>query len=321
MRALAPLALEGGSVPPSSFLESAGWDTGRRAGDALNGLVQLKSSAALADVFHAQSQKLAQVVEVAKLRAIEAEKEVKELIDMNKDDPDALYWQIASGPGFGYPEKKKSFGGGAKGALGGLGSMASGLGGLGGKKKKGLAGAASLAGGGGGEGEDDLSVDLKGARIAEALGEEVQKTRKALQDAHQLMHLVANVDRSLHVAWRAAAAHLRYPGQPVDPLPDFHPRPRTVSRPADLAPAWMDFLYASSQGADPYRLPDETAPFATREVHNPFGSPPLAAGWTPSMVPTEAPKPIAAGKRGIPGRSGHASAGAGSGAAGLAALL
>jgi len=85
-----------------------------------------------------------------------------------------------------------------------------------------------------------------------------------------------------NVGWRSAADLLKYPGAPVEPLPKIMRKPM-VNRPKDLAPSWMDFIYANTKGSDPYEKWKEGRERGRmvdvmdgEEVQSPFGQLPNA---------------------------------------------
>eukprot|EP00927_Polykrikos_kofoidii_P068244 TRINITY_DN63600_c0_g1_i1.p1 TRINITY_DN63600_c0_g1~~TRINITY_DN63600_c0_g1_i1.p1 ORF type:complete len:285 (+),score=35.33 TRINITY_DN63600_c0_g1_i1:178-1032(+) len=268
---------------------SAAWDTTPVGRAAMRSLVGLKSSASLLDVYHSQASKLASIVDVAKIRALQAQREVDLLRQLSKKDPHALLGQIGEGPGFGNRDAQTGTDGNAD-VLSGTSEIASVFGGSGrkgkGKKPKrqgkrgsrnsrSRGGASSIAGGLM-EREGDSDYDADGYNVTESLKALADITRQVSRDSQPLLRDAANANRSASSALQTAKRFLQFPGEPVELAVGFGGRGASL-RPRELAPAWMDFVYASSTGSDPYRVPDlgekrliSSADSAVRATQNPF---------------------------------------------------
>mmetsp|Transcript_29849 Transcript_29849/g.80827 ORF Transcript_29849/g.80827 Transcript_29849/m.80827 type:complete len:264 (-) Transcript_29849:88-879(-) len=239
---------------------SAGYDTGAMGEMGMEGLVSLNTSASLMNLANAQATKLRQAVQVFNLRSAEAQNVVGFL--QADASHEALPYTIHVGPGFG--NKKSVDSDGLKEGL--LGNLKTG------KKTVGGVGASTgnNAGTSGSTRTKEL-IDLDGYEIKLALEEVIKFSRKAVRDAAYTQYLTSRGARLTNEAVRSTAEDLRYPGFPAEALPP-RPSPRPPpSRPRNLAPAALDLQFASAPGTDPYKQwPD-------REVHNPFGYPPLSA--------------------------------------------
>jgi len=234
---------------------SAGYDTSDIGRYGLEGLVSLNTASTLMNLSSAQAKKLRQSVQVFALRTAETSNVVRFLQD---DAPEgAPARQIHIGPGFGNALPDAS------------------------------------SGGSGATSREPLSADLGGVYIKSALDEALQLSRKAVRDATYVSYLTDQGARTASTAVRTAAEYLRYPGFPAEslPKPPMQPPP---SRPRNLAPAALDLPFAMSSGADPYREFQEyprrnfTRSLSGREVHNPFGYPPLPL---PGTLPSGAAVP------------------------------
>lgn len=288
---------------------SAGYDTSGVGRDGLRGLVELSTAANFLALSRAQAAKLRQTALVTNLRAAEAANVLKYLEDHGGErahagpgEPKRIVAQFASGPGFGVGDVddddddggggaggldlgdlRGAFGGGPRKGRGGArqkaGRSAKGRrsgGAFRGKKGGGAAGIGALAGtlanlAGAAQGKSELDgVDLWAADITRTLHEVLARSHRVKYDAATLQQ---HIDRSSALSNKAlylAAKELNYPGYPPEMLQRLMPRgPVPARRPADLAPAWLDFVYTSpSAGTDPYRGLEE---------NNVFGSPPVPA--------------------------------------------
>eukprot|EP00928_Gymnodinium_smaydae_P024569 TRINITY_DN19841_c0_g1_i1.p2 TRINITY_DN19841_c0_g1~~TRINITY_DN19841_c0_g1_i1.p2 ORF type:complete len:320 (-),score=91.51 TRINITY_DN19841_c0_g1_i1:75-1034(-) len=270
-------------------LPSAGWNTTALGKAAMKGLVGMKAAAALMDASSAQAKKMLQITEVANVRAKEAQRMVLALEKFGAQDPSNLFYQLADGPGFGNPDAETEMekdGGDLPGGLPGPPPVP-GMPPIGeeplphkfGKRVKPKIPPMPK--------KDAETVDMEGYHIINQLRDLVRFTTVDTKDAPAIFRDSAHGARRCNIAWRSAADLLKYPGQPVDPLPDLIRRPRPSRRPSDLAPAWMDFLYATTAGSDPYaKWPHEKrknidSVVEGEEVHNIFGSPPLKPPWNP----------------------------------------
>merc|ERR1712187_7922 len=132
----------------------------------------------------------------------------------------------------------------------------------------------------------DKIMDWEGWTIQEDLKKLVTQTLRLSPDVRFLKRNVAHGDRLHNVGWRSLADLFKYPGQPVAPLPPIMRKPM-INRPRDLAPAWMDFIYANTEGSDPYmespigRQRENMMDIMDgRSVQSPFGSPPLRESFS-----------------------------------------
>jgi len=124
--------------------------------------------------------------------------------------------------------------------------------------------------------------DLDARDILEGVDNVMRASRRAVVNSTELANSVQRGAVAANSALRIAADELNYPGLPAETLPAPAPRRPRAPRPHDLAPSGLDFLFSSSNGSDPYRLPTEGTYRRTagdillgREVHNPFGTPPM----------------------------------------------
>lgn len=157
--------------------------------------------------------------------------ETQRVLKYLQENSEGPAWSMASGPGFGRGEPS---------AQGGNGD-------------------ASFA--------KKPEVDLEAYYISRAFEDVVSICRQAVDDASTVAGQVSSASRTANSAVKSAAAELNYPGFPPERLDTPVPRPR-APRPRDLAPAWLDFMFASTPRADPYSLPAGGG-------HSPFGFPPL----------------------------------------------
>eukprot|EP00933_Yihiella_yeosuensis_P020550 TRINITY_DN16459_c0_g1_i1.p1 TRINITY_DN16459_c0_g1~~TRINITY_DN16459_c0_g1_i1.p1 ORF type:complete len:361 (+),score=66.41 TRINITY_DN16459_c0_g1_i1:89-1171(+) len=262
------------------FKPSAGYDTTAVGAQALEGLVSMNGSASFTNLANAQAAKLRQIVEVAGIRAAEAERVVRFL--RHDAEGTGQAGQIAGGVGFGLgkdvDEGRGSSGGDLADLAGGVASLASSFGG-GKKGKKGGGGAGGLLGGlaataGASSGGGNSNFDEQAFDIVEGLRTVILDSRKAIREAAKLADTIEDSARKSNKAVRIAADELNYPGFNADALIKPQPRvARQLPRPRDAAPAYLDFLYSAGKGADPYRL--LSASPEGRELHNFFRSPPL----------------------------------------------
>lgn len=272
---------------------SAGFDTGLTGAQALRGLLNFKTAADAMSLAHVQSNKLNQVLNVLKIRALEADQLVR---DLQAEDFEGDAWQMASGPGFGRGPPDPDAVNSDLGELpiadlaGAAKSFAAFLQIAPAASRRNIGFASFVAGK---EGVEYESADMDAYAITKQLRSVLSLSRKAVKEAGKLSNTLAVGMRSASRALRINAEMLNYPALPEGFLPGTPPVwYKPLKRPADLAPVWLDFLHASSTNArtDPYagaldgyqgRLASG-AEIPFRQVHNPFGSPPLDTHAAPS---------------------------------------
>lgn len=247
------LVLGHGSAP--GHRRSASLETGYLGRAALESLVELKTSADALLVAKAQAHKLQHTTLVSNLRALEAQNVLKYLRDQAEGE--GLPGQMASGPGFGFGEESKPRSpmlGDITSVAGGFGRGLTALGGLAGKLATASSGDAveSVAGDVDSGRREEHAIDNDSVKVQDDISEIVDLTLRARRDATRLAEFIGRASDKANLALRGSAVELNIPGFPPPPLP----RPataRTAPRPADLAPAWLDFLHASpSPKTDPY---------------------------------------------------------------------
>lgn len=257
---------------------SAGWDTGLNGARALEALVQLKTANDMMILAEAQAAKLRQTNLVTYLRTLETYNVVKYLDDHSDDkEPPPGTWrsnpvqgmpytgvsiqtatgQLASGPGFGMQDPQRRSRHLRKPIFGkprdteelpGMGTQPFYM------RKIDHSPARTI------------DFDMAAMIIKDDLKDVLEFSNLATKNSEHLQAAVKYGRAKTSAALQQAASELNFPGLPLRAVlpPARAPKP---SRPAALAPAWMDFLYAGmSQGTDPYH---------GLENHNVFGSPPL----------------------------------------------
>jgi len=252
---------------------------------AMQGLVNLAGSASTTGVINKQAEKLAQILQVARVRAKEAKAVVAQLEELGKGEGPEM--NLAGGPGFGKGDDSDdstnngSFSGGS---LPDTGALSGGLASAANETSAGKENATS---------NDDTKsetsffpdgFDHRAYEIDEALKFVLRYTNKAVDDASALSHGIVVSANTTRDALRTTAQALALPGfrpQQADFLLP-QPAPAThIPRPTNLAPSWLDFLFSTSPGSDPYKTwrdhPRKVAGTLVpgKALHNPFGSPPL----------------------------------------------
>jgi len=271
------------AIREAMTIASAGYDTTPVGRAAMESLVGFKCTAALLDTTNAQGEKLRKIIEVSKIRAVEAQRMVAELADRTKTDPKAMYWQIAGGKGFGNPNSpKKEEKGGLLGALGAMGKKE--------PEPEPKMYQSSWPEKVDTNPRDPPIIDMDGMAIQANLRDLVALTRRNVRDAAFFHKTIAHADRVHNITYRAEEDMFKFPGA-YPPTPLQKVRATTaINRPRDLAPSWMEFLYSwPGYGQDPYReFPDpaglgqqpQFTEIKGREVQNPFGNPPLPVPWS-----------------------------------------
>jgi len=223
----------------------------------------MRTSADLLAASKAQARNMQRTTLVSNLRALEAQNVLKSL--RAQGEGEGAFGQMASGPGFGFaePEAKTSdlsaVGGDLAKAVGSAQKGISSLHGLVGKLAAGGPDAAlgdlsrKAAKAAGGRHRDGDPIDMASLELKDKLNAVVTATWKARSEADRLARFIGQASDKANVSLRDAAEDLRIPGFPPAALAK-PPAPRPLpAKPADLAPAWLDFLFsAGSPGTSPY---------------------------------------------------------------------
>lgn len=290
-------SLSGQVVGYRTWRPSAAWDTSLLGGAAIRSLAGLNNSASLLALSNAQAVKMRRIAQVAMLRGMEAQN-VIEFLRKDAEPPIEEVsatgmpatseagiklrflkhhrWRIATGIGFGLADPEvhqtiqKNAGGGFSLSLPAVPTVP---------------GASTPL---------QPQVDVYGYRIKNDLQRVVELSQEAVRNSAVLADRMTIATKAANEAARAAAAALQYPGMPPESVPMLSlPTPPKVSRPTQVAPDYLDFLFATDDSvlghqslgnmADPYDMP--TIDGGRRSVHNPFS--PFQPQPAPDVEPDE----------------------------------